>query len=332
MPRRLGERQVFEVFTRTTTDQAITNVGSVTAPDAALAWQLAKETCGRRDDLADLWVVSRADIVAADKTDQPRLTARTRMPHRQPAFPMRRREMPRDQAAPPSAPRETRAAWSSLAEDLFLCSHLLAGRLYDFVELETSLAEGSIAQECLAHASVLAELSGAAPTGVDEYFFERSPDRWLPSGIWFRGSRSWSAAVVRGLLLALALELAMNRSHVDGQELRQLAVEQEAHSAHWGRAFAALLADEEIRDELRSDFQQILDVAGDLLGVPPLDTDPDVQAEFADRLVRAGVPDSWLAAWPSSPRPRQRSWSAGIEEVITEVNAVRRTYDPGVIL
>jgi len=324
MPRPLGEALVFEVFLRTAADPAVGNVGSVEATDTTMAWELARDAYGRRDDLVELWVASRADITTAAAADRPRLAARTRMPHRQPAFPMRRREQPRGRTGRPAEPAET-TIWAGLADDLFLNSHLLAARLYEFVAIETSLACGSIAQECLVHAGVLAQTAEIARPALDQYFFDRSADRWRPAGIWFAGERCWPTTVASGLLLSVALGLVLVRCGATG-DLEQVAVEQAAHLAHWRHAVAGFLADDSMRAAFADRFGRVLRSGADLFGLPPLAADPDTQIEFGHRLAAAGIPADWLASLPSHPQPRGPQWADQLAPLVSELNLVRRTY------
>jgi phenylacetate-CoA oxygenase PaaH subunit len=98
MPHVPIDTDVYEVFAQTGTGSALNHVGSIVAPRRDAAWHLAKETYGRRDDLSRLWVVRRTDMIVSSAGDRDLLAAKTRMPHRQPGFPVARR---RDRAAAP---------------------------------------------------------------------------------------------------------------------------------------------------------------------------------------------------------------------------------------
>ena len=62
---------VYEVFTQTGPNAAVTHAGSVVCAQPQQAWHLAKEAFGRRDDLAQLWVVPRAEVVTSAEPYDP---------------------------------------------------------------------------------------------------------------------------------------------------------------------------------------------------------------------------------------------------------------------
>lgn len=54
--------EVWEVFSRRTTDDPLTHVGSIKAPDLDVALLLARETFFRHKEGVDCWVARRADL------------------------------------------------------------------------------------------------------------------------------------------------------------------------------------------------------------------------------------------------------------------------------
>ncbi|MGH2784909.1 MAG: hypothetical protein ACRDJ1_06590 [Actinomycetota bacterium] len=54
--------EVWEVFSRRTTDDPLTHVGAVKAPDLELALVLARETFFRHGEGVDCWVGRRGDL------------------------------------------------------------------------------------------------------------------------------------------------------------------------------------------------------------------------------------------------------------------------------
>jgi ring-1,2-phenylacetyl-CoA epoxidase subunit PaaB len=53
---------VWEVFSRRTTDDPLVHVGAVKAPDAELALVLAREAFFRHGEGVDCWIARRADL------------------------------------------------------------------------------------------------------------------------------------------------------------------------------------------------------------------------------------------------------------------------------
>lgn len=56
--------EIFEVFQRRTHDDPLINVGSIKAPDLALALLLARETHFRHGEGVECWVARRGDLHA----------------------------------------------------------------------------------------------------------------------------------------------------------------------------------------------------------------------------------------------------------------------------
>src|SRR3954454_15924518 len=96
---------IYEVFAQSGQSTGLNHVGSLVSPRPEFAWHLAKETYGRRDDLVNLWVARRADLIVSESADRGLLAAKTRMPHRQPGFPTARR---RDRSSAPVASADPR--------------------------------------------------------------------------------------------------------------------------------------------------------------------------------------------------------------------------------
>ena len=82
------------------------------------------------------------------------------------------------------------------ADDLFLHGHDLTGWITDYVDIEESMAIGSMAQEELAHAATLLEFAGDDPVQRDWRLFVRPVDAWAPAALVTRsvcanGQRPW---------------------------------------------------------------------------------------------------------------------------------------------
>jgi 1,2-phenylacetyl-CoA epoxidase PaaB subunit len=328
---------VYEVFTQTGPSAPVTHAGSIVCHQPRQAWHLAKEAFGRRDDLAQLWVVPRASVVtAAEPFDPLVLAAKTRMPHRQPAFPIarrKRREQGGEDVVVAVEPGRVPATlWRCLADDLFLHAHLLAERIVDYVELETSLAVGSIAQEDLAHARIALVLCGLDPAAVDDHFFDRGERDWLPSRLVVRADESWLATIARGLILSAAVTTAA-RATLDRSEAGAATIEAEQalHFGHWAGMTAAVLADEVLRPEFTQVFADLYAAAVDLFHAPD-GGGPAVEevllAGFAELLATA-VPAAWLAE-PGRSGAVPRGTGEGLGATLARLRAVRSGYRPGV--
>jgi 1,2-phenylacetyl-CoA epoxidase PaaB subunit len=344
MPRELDDSRVFEVFLQTGTDGDVSHVGSLLAGDGTTAWWLAKDSFGRRDDVTQLWVVCRAQMVVSTPEDEPFLAAKSRMPHRQPAYPQQRRTV-RDRT-PPVAEVSTvddddsARLWAAVADDLFLHAHFLSACLYDFVAIETSLASGTIAQEALAHARSLVRQCGVNEDEIDGYFFDRPSTAWFPSGLWVHEDLSWPVVVARGLLLAAVTTTLAESQLRDGpgpewaEVLDVVAREQAHHLEHWRGVVRGLMSDPELRVDIGYVFGALLAACGDVFGTPGAEIG-DVRAhhELLSTLEAAGIPSGWCSAWPDYPRPRGAATASGSVKAMTaELSSIRAGYRKGAII
>lgn len=254
MPHVPTEPDVYEVFAQNGPGTALSHVGSIVAPRQEAAWHLAKETYGRRDDLARLWVVRRTDMTVSSGSDRDLLAAKTRMPHRQPGFPTTRR---RDRSAapdtatpPPQQPDsalserrdEARGAgeseladlWLALADDLFVLGNRLGERIVDYIDLEESLAVGSIGQEALAHAETILVLSGFDQSAADARFFERPQEQWQVSRV-IGGLADWPSTVACSLVISAAVTVLAEQHAGVEPAITAIHDEQLVHLDHWRR-------------------------------------------------------------------------------------------------
>jgi 1,2-phenylacetyl-CoA epoxidase PaaB subunit len=328
---------VYEVFTQNKPSGPVTHAGSLVCHQPQRAWHLAKEAFGRRDDLAQLWVVPRDSVVtSAAPFDPVVLAAKTRMPHRQPAFPIARRKRREQGEEEPLAPGGgvPTTLWSCLADDLFLHAHRLAERIVDYIELEASLAVGSIAQEDLAHARTAVVACGLDPDAVDGHFFDRDQQDWFPSRMLFHADESWLATIARGLLLSAAVVTAARATLERGSTIE---VEQVVHFEHWSTMVAAVLADEGLAREFADVFAGLHAAAADLFHVPGgvvgsgrVAADPvpvrHLEAWFAE-LLGTAVPAHWL---PDRGRAVPRGPGGAVGATLDALRSVRSTYRPGV--
>jgi 1,2-phenylacetyl-CoA epoxidase catalytic subunit len=227
------------------------------------------------------------------------------------------------------------------AEDQFLHGHLLSSWIVDYIDLEESLAVGSIAQEDLAHAALLIELAGEDAAGRDRFIYERPLARWWPSRLVVAGERDWPATVLRGLLVAsagllLSRELAGAGPPRVGQAAATMRAEQELHLTHWA-AWVRLLGDDpRTREELRTRASGVLPLARDLFGAAPgMPAAPvrhRLHAALAEQLHplldRAGLDASLLGAQPTARTAGDAQ--PGLARTLATVRALRVGPDDGV--
>ncbi|KQX65242.1 Phenylacetic acid catabolic protein [Streptomyces sp. Root1310] len=387
MPHVPTDTDVYEVFAQTGTGSALSHVGSLVAPRRDAAWHLAKETYGRRDDLFRLWVVRRTDLIVSGAGDRGVLAAKTRMPHRQPRFPTTRRidrsAAPDTAAAPgtavaaPSAavppsvapqqrpdgsasegggdPREATdraltGLWLALADDLFVLGNRLGERIVDYIDLEESLAVGSIGQEALAHAETVLALHGFDGAAADAHFFERPQAQWRVSRVIARLG-DWPSTVACGLVIAAAVTVLAEERAADEPAIAAVREEQLVHLDHWRRWARALAAWPETRAEFAQAYAEVTRSAGDLFGAGPQDVPagalPGPSAEAAElhgpsaaaaelhgrlgALVSdSGGPGSHLPHLPV-PRAAGRGGSV-LADCLARGRAVREHYAPEVFL
>lgn len=330
-PRNTGP--VYEVFTQTGPSAPVTYAGSIVCHQHQQAWHLAKDAFGRRDDLAQLWVVPRDSVVtSAAPYDPAVLAAKTRMPHRQPAFPIARRKRREQATTAAEVPVDGVPAtlWRCLADDLFLHAHRLAERIVDYIELEASLAVGSIAQEDLAHARTAVVLCGLDPATVDGHFFDRDQEDWFPSRLLSQADESWLATIACGLILSAAVATAAGATL--GRE-STIEVEQLVHFGHWATMAVAVLADEGLAREFAGVFAVLHAAAADLFHAPSGvvgagsgDAIPEklLAARFAE-LLGTAVPAHWLTDRGAAPRG-----AGALATTLDRLRSVRSTYRPGV--
>lgn len=298
MPHIPTDADVYEVFTQSGSSTPLNHVGSIVSPRRDAAWHLAKETYGRRDNLATLWVVRRSDMIVSSAADRDLLAAKTRMPHRQPGFPTTRRRdrsapaagafAPRRQGdaaarqsatAPAERPGEVRGVgelelgdlWLALADDLFVLGNRLGARICDYIDLEEALAVGSIGQEALAHAGTILTLWGLDEQAVDARFFDRPQPQWHISRV-IEQLTDWPSTVACGLVLASAVTVLAEQSATMEPGAAQLSAiaaireEQLVHLSHWRRWAQALAAWPETREEFARAYAEVTACAGDVFG------------------------------------------------------------------
>lgn len=347
MPHVPTDTDVYEVFAQTGSGSPLHHVGSLVAPRRDAAWHLAKETYGRRDDLFRLWVAARTDLIVSGADDRGLLAAKTRMPHRQPGFPTTRR---RDRSAAPdtaTAPQQHSAAqhaddgresadrartglWLALAEDLFVLGNRLGERIVDYIDLEESLAVGSIGQEALAHAETILSLHGFDEAAADAHVFERPQEQWRVSRV-IGQLGDWPSTVVCGLVISAAVSVLAEERAADEPAIAAIRDEQLVHLDHWRRWARALAAWPETREEFTQAYADVTHCAGDLVGAGPHDARTDaLHARLAALVGDSGGPGSRL---PHLPVPRATGMGGSVlADCLARGRLVREHYAPAVFL
>lgn len=225
-----------------------------------------------------------------------------------------------------------------VAEDRFLHGHLLGRWITDYVDLEESLAVGSISQEELAHAATLMEFAGLDDEGRDAFIFERPVEDWQPSALLAHRLHDWPAAVLRGYLLASVGEVgSVLLSHARRQELQSagqvIAAEQRLHVTHWERWVRMLGQDERTADEFRARAAEVLPLARDVFGAPAFDeaSGEAAHAAWVDAvsgpLTAVGIP---LDALGRTPAPRGGLDDSELAGILGDIRSQRVGAGDGV--
>lgn len=234
-------------------------------------------------------------------------------------------------------------AW---AEDLYLHGSQLARWTTDYVDIEESLAVGSMAQEDIAHAGAFLRLRAFDAEMRHAFFYERGTEQWAPSSLmdWDPpGAVPWPRTVVRGYLFSHAVdELAAKLSECGhsgvAETARVIRAEQRLHLSHWTRWVRILSRDSETSEEFREHVAAAGKRIHDLWGAPPeiterkvaalqfeLDLD-DLHARWGKRvqgtLASLGVEEFPVPACPT-PR-RSRGDSAFLRPTLERLQFLRR--------
>lgn len=158
-------------------------------------------------------------------------------------------------------------------DDLILHAQRLTRWLTDYVDLEESLAVGSIVQEELSHARALLELAGCSIEERDWRVFVRPPEEWFPAALVVAPADDWPDVVARGFLFARAsLVVVQVLWEWGGSRVSPTAsvafAEQELHARHWARWAEILFRDSVTSDRMVRALGEAAQHCGDLFGLP----------------------------------------------------------------
>lgn len=201
------------------------------------------------------------------------------------------------------------------ADDLFLHGHDLARWITDYVDLEESMAVGSMSQEDLAHAAALLAADGRSPDERDWRIFERPVDQWTPSTLVVSGADDWPDVVARAYLFSEAARgFAANLSQVFPDFAAMVDIvraEQHLHVRHWRRWLQILAADPGTRGELNRALLRRASLSADLFGGPPNTPSPGPSLDALHSTWLAVVKDEFRKLGfeeielPAEPQPRR---------------------------
>lgn len=220
------------------------------------------------------------------------------------------------------------------ADDLFLHGHDLTRWITDYVDIEESMAVGSMAQEELAHAATLLEFAGDGPDQRDWRLFRRPVAEWAPAEPFAHTVRDWPVAVARAVLftaatLTLVDHLAQGTQGPFASALKVVRAEQELHARHWRRWVGVLHGETATTDELRRALDEQLQQSADLFGAMPgsgtseelVELHDEWRRRVAETLEKCHVTDAEL---PEKPRARSsRGPGDDLAEILTGLRAVR---------
>lgn len=141
------------------------------------------------------------------------------------------------------------------ADDLFLHGHDLVRWITDYVDLEESLAVGSMAQEELSHAAALLMSIGIDAVERDQRLFVRPLPDWAPPRLLLRPATTWPDTVARSLLFSEATATLIGQLRQRGDDALAatasvVGAEQALHVRHWHRWVRILVRDRRTDDEL----------------------------------------------------------------------------------
>lgn len=164
---------------------------------------------------------------------------------------------------------DTKSLSLALADDMFVQCQTLSPWTVNYVDLEESLAVGSIAQEVLAHGGVLYTVAGFDPSERDARVYARLADDWSVAGLSFLAPDHWpdlvAGAYLAGQASKVIVEALMAGSDDARQSLSLVHSEQVLHVTHWRRWISLLMKSAETVSEMSAAMNGALQKSGDLL-------------------------------------------------------------------
>ncbi|WP_219413762.1 Phenylacetic acid catabolic protein [Pseudonocardia nigra] len=192
----------------------------------------------------------------------------------------------------------TKLAATAWADDLFVFGHSLSSWITDYVDMEESLAVGSMSQECLAHAVALWKRAGMSAEERDRHVFTDPLSDWHPAALVAEPATIWPDLVAQGWLFSQACccvaEYLGSQNDQTDSVFDVMVAEQTLHVRHWQRWVEMLLGDQRTRPELVESLTNRLASTSDLL-------QPVLPAES----VRQGADENLLNSWSAHLREAQ---------------------------
>jgi len=212
----------------------------------------------------------------------------------------------------------------ALADDLFVQCQTLSPWTVNYVDLEESLAIGSISQELLAQGGVLYELAGLSYEERDKRIFQRSASDWNIASLSFFPSNNWPDVVASGYITALASKIIVEdlkkTSESTAEQLVLVGREQTLHLAHWSQWISLLLVNPETKGEISMALNNAIKEAGDLL---PVGKDYDLLYERWAEELKSKIAGFGLSAVSDVSRSSRVSGGSKVEKLIENLRGAR---------
>lgn len=240
--------------------------------------------------------------------------------------------------SPRMVPSDLVLSW--WADDLFLFGHQAARWITDYVDLEESMAMGSIAQEALAHAATIWKHLGKSDTQRDWLIYQRPVEHWNNASIsvWSRNRDDFLWTVCRGYLGTSAFSAVLDALVDSGdpgfeQTRVVMEAEQHLHVAHFERWMSLMAEDPAARTSLEATLSALMPQAFELFGIP---AHADLATSNRSSLDLWEISEAWAETISSdlagqsvdlpaiSPKPQIRSNDlAGLAAILESVRSVR---------
>ena len=153
------------------------------------------------------------------------------------------------------------------ADTCYVLGNNLSRWIVDYVDLEESLAVGSISQDLFAHAALLYELANFDDVERDRLIFQRAPSDWQAWRLVSFPTSSWIGAVIQNWIFNKSLLhwlgfLQLKSSDHGDEVIGIIEAEQRIHSAHWLQWMILLSAGDSTRPDLEKWIATYLELAG----------------------------------------------------------------------
>jgi phenylacetate-CoA oxygenase PaaI subunit len=160
-------------------------------------------------------------------------------------------------------------AW---ADDEIMTAYLLGEVLSRYAEIEEMIALGSIAQDDLAHGTMLYSLLVPDARERDRLFFERPTSDFRNAVLAEHDTEDWAAVVLRQHLYEAAERLRLQTvAGLDVRPLSQVAqamlTEEDLHQAHWEHWCEVLAETPAGREHLQRAVNELMPLSADLFSV-----------------------------------------------------------------